>query len=560
MIWLTRQIKWVFFWIYLWQLKEYHTGRFLAHFQTDQGKKLLFHPLSFVKVLLLLDFVGVLAVRMFQEELLSQNNTVFVLVLVAFGVGIFATFLLYTVEAIKAVLDSMRKRLKMPVFTKKTLVLVILGVGAQIAFYGVLTFTDVSVSTFFLGREVFVFTASSVFSGLLLFDLLTPFVVSGIVLGFQPFAVMGRNRILSKAKERRAKMKNLKVIGITGSYGKTSTKEFLAHILGQKYQVLKTPEHANSEVGIARTILRNLTDEHDVFVCEMGAYNKGGIKLLAEIAKPQIGIVTGANEQHLATFGSMENLLSAEGGAELVKALPRGGIAILNGASPKLKEHLARLKRAGEGVKFIVATEDIRAGDVRVEKERLSFRIEGVTFAVPAYGAHNVQNLLLAIAAARALGMGLKEIAKALESMPLELSALKVKKVASGATVIDSTYSANPDGVIADLEYLNLYEGKKILVMPCLIELGKASQEAHRKIGEKIAQVCDLAIITTGECLASVKEGAAGQSDKIFYMGNAQYIFDKIKEIVEERGAILLEGGKESRTQLQLLALLNKND
>ena len=200
MIWLTRQIKWVFFWIYLWQLKEYHTGRFLAHFQTDQGKKLLFHPLSFVKVLLLLDFVGVLAVRMFQEELLSQNNTVFVLVLVAFGVGIFATFLLYTVEAIKAVLDSMRKRLKMPVFTKKTLVLVILGVGAQIAFYGVLTFTDVSVSTFFLGREVFVFTASSVFSGLLLFDLLTPFVVSGIVLGFQPFAVMGRNRILSKAK------------------------------------------------------------------------------------------------------------------------------------------------------------------------------------------------------------------------------------------------------------------------------------------------------------------------------------------------------------------------
>ena len=412
-------------------------------------------------------------------------------------------------QALKKILSSFW-RLKYPKFTKKITIIFLAGIFLALCL-------------------IFKGYYFSIFSLIIVTPLL-----------FQIPTVIWRKRYLQKARRKRAKFLNLKVVGITGSYGKTSTKEFLAHILGQKFHVLKTPEHQNSEVGISNTILRSLTDEHDIFVCEMGAYNKGGIKLLADIVKPQIGIVTGVNEQHLATFGSMENLLSAEGGEELVKALPKDGVAIVNGGSLKLKEHISALKKANGNVKFIVGTEDIQAENIKVEKENISFEVAGTKFRISVCGGHNAQNLLLAIAAAREMGMGLEEIARACETITPDLGALKIKKGINGATIIDSTYSANPDGVIADLEYLSLYEGKKILIMPCLIELGKASKDAHKRIGEKIEEVCDLAIITTKEHFEDLKHGA-NQSDKVVYMENTQEILEKIKSSVKGDDAILLE-------------------
>ncbi len=412
-------------------------------------------------------------------------------------------------QALKKILSSFW-RLKYPKFTKKIIIIFLAGVSLALCMT-------------LKGYSLFIF-----------------FLIIAVPLLFQIPTIMWRKRYLEKARKKRERFKDLSVIGITGSYGKTSTKEFLAHILAQKFRVLKTPEHQNSEVGVANTILRSLTDEHEVFVCEMGAYNKGGIKLLADIAKPSIGIVTGVNEQHLATFGSMENLLSAEGGEELIRALPKGGVAIINGGSSKLKEHISVLQKENARVKFIVGTEDIQAKNVKIEKENVSFEVDGRQFKVQAYGGHNVQNLLLAIAAAREMGMSLQEIAKACQTITPDLGALKVKKGINGAVVIDSTYSANPDGVIADLDYLSLYEGKKILIMPCLIELGKASKDAHKRIGEKIGQVCDLAIITTKEHFEGLKQGA-DRNDKIVYMESTQEILEKIKNSVKAGDAILLE-------------------
>ena len=412
-------------------------------------------------------------------------------------------------QAFKKILSSLW-RLKYPKFTKKIIIIFLAGIFLALCMI-------------FKGYHLAIF----------------PLIVA-IPLFFQVLTVMWRGRYLEKARKKRAKFPELKVVGITGSYGKTSTKEFLAHILGQKFRVLKTPEHQNSEVGISNTILRSLTDEHEVFVCEMGAYNKGGIKMLADIVKPQIGIVAGVNEQHLATFGSMENLLSAEGGEELVKALPQEGVAIINGGSPKLKEHISTLKKANEGAKFIVGTEDIQAENIKIEKESVSFEVDGTQFRVSVCGGHNAQNLLLAIAAAKEMGMSLEEIAKACATITPDLGALKIKRGINGATIIDSTYSANPDGVIADLEYLSLYEGKKILVMPCLIELGKAAKDAHKRIGAKIEEICDLAIITTKEHFEDLKQGAK-QSEKIVYMENPQEILAKIKNNTKTGDAILLE-------------------
>jgi UDP-N-acetylmuramoyl-tripeptide--D-alanyl-D-alanine ligase len=556
--WFVSVLKRALFYVYLWQMKEYHIGRFADHFRTERGKSLFLNRFIIVKGIFGV-FLGFNFVYIFFWEPFIPTESYLLPILVELPLFLFG-FLsglfilgLYILEGTKTTLDFVKKQLRTPVWTKKTtflsggvtviIAVLIFGLSLVSLQFNKLAFSeDFSHLYFFL-------------LGLILVDLLMPFIVSAVVLGLQPFTVLARKRILARARAKRAQFANLKVIGITGSYGKTSTKEFLTHILSSKYKVLKTPEHANSEVGVANTILQSLTNDYEVFVCEMGAYNKGGIKLLAEIAQPQIGIVTGVNEQHLATFGSMENLLSAEGGKELVEALPESGAAFVN---KKVIRRLADKAQSYNAKCRISSYGGVE--DMKVEKEKVSCTVDGVAFEVPTYGGHNGENLLGAIAVAQELGMSVEEIAKVAAIMPLELSPLKVKKGINGATVIDSTYSANPNGVIADLEYLSLYEGKKVLIMPCLIELGNASKDAHRRIGKKIGEVCDLAIITTKECFDDVKQGMyeaePRTSCKSVYMEHAEQIAEKVKGA----NAILLEGGKESRLQLQLLKVLQKND
>ncbi|MEK7510434.1 MAG: Mur ligase family protein [Patescibacteria group bacterium] len=556
--WFFRTAKAALFYLYLWQLKEYHIGRFLDHFRTAQGEKLLVNRVSVAKIFILLALIFSLWVATVDFEILDFTAIFLLFVSV---VPLLALTVLYGMEALR--LRGSRR----PIFTKKVILLF------AIVFFGEL------LSILFVHRlSVFVYMATgwnlfaSIFFfpvGLLVIDLFMPIFVSAVVLAFQPFAVLARNRIIRQAKERRQEFKSLKVIGITGSYGKTSTKEFLAHILGQKYHVLKTPEHQNSEVGISNTILQSLTSKHEIFVCEMGAYNKGGIKLLAQIVKPRIAIVTGVNEQHLATFGSMENLLSAEGGEELLNILPADGVAILNGNNTfayGLYEETSMVRkilclvipaRAG-----IMRQPDVWAENVRTEQEHVAFTVflrdgEKADLKVNLVGGHNVENVLLAIAAARELGISLQEIARSCGSITQELGAMKLRKGINGLNIIDSTYSANPDGVIAALEYLKVWEGKRIIVMPCLIELGPASKHAHRRIGEKIGEVCDLAIITTRDKFETIKEGAMTRGmkgDDVLSMENPQAIFGKIKSFCNEGDVVLLEG----RVSSDLLHLLGR--
>ncbi|TSC55611.1 MAG: hypothetical protein Greene071421_536 [Parcubacteria group bacterium Greene0714_21] len=545
-LWLIREIKAVNFWLYLWQLKEYHIGRFIDHFRTSHGQKLLFDKLVFLKVVLIL--VVAFGIPYILDTFDPEDYLHLDLRL---GFSVFGIiFLVYLLEGLKAARDFFGRSLRIPVPTKK-----IIALRLFLFFIIVLWWASPLLGLFLRIPSPYMDPVL----GMLLYDVLTPFVVAVVVLMLQPFAVLGKRRIIQKATKKRATLPNLKVVGITGSYGKTSTKEFLFAILQKKFRVVKTPEHRNSEVGVSQTILQDLKDDTEIFICEMGAYNKGGIKLLASIARPNIAILTGANEQHLATFGSMENLLSAEGGQELVDSLPENGTVIFNGSNKYTQE----LYEKSTISRKILSGKDIRAENLTVEKERISFNLvfgqENVVITANLLGGYNTENLLLAIAGAKEFGMTLAEIADVCKTITPEMGAMKLKKGISGLNVIDSIYSANPDGVIAALEYLKVWPGKKVIVMPCLIELGKASKEVHKRIGEKIAEVCDLAIITTREHFQDVKEGAR-QSEKVIYMESSQEILEKVKGMVKEGDAVLLEGGKESRVQRQLLALLSKND
>ncbi len=186
---------------------------------------------------------------------------------------------------------------------------------------------------------------------------------------------------------------------------------------------------------------------------------------------------------------------------------------------------------------------DLWASDIKIEKESISFRLsskEGdqATFNLNLLGAHNIYNVLAAACCAKSLGMTLEEIAKTCGKIERWQSGMQLKPGIDGLNIIDATYSANPTGVISHLDYLKVWPGKKVIIMPCLIELGEASENVHRRIGKKIGEVCDLAIITTKDRFKEITEGAG---DKAIFLENSKEIFEKIKDFCREGDVILLE-------------------
>jgi UDP-N-acetylmuramoyl-tripeptide--D-alanyl-D-alanine ligase len=529
--WFIWELKYVLFWLYLWQLKEYHIGRFADHFRTYKGKKLLFGFIQIFKLVLLI--------------FLLADNTLF-----AYLFSIL--FLVYFIEFLIFLRSIFLKSFKKPVKTFKTIFLTLVSFIVVILFLvWILGLKDEFQPSF-----------------LLIFDILTPLVVSVIVLLIQPFYVVIRNNTLRKAKDKIEKIKpisGLKIIAITGSYGKTSTKEFLSTILSNKFRVLSTKEHQNSEIGIARCILEDLKPSHQIFIAEVGAYNKGKVKEVCSILKPKIGIVTGINEQHLSLFGSLKNLLSAEGGGELAESLPKDGILFVNGDNKYCLDLYKKSGRINKKIysfsnKFIDS--DIWSDSITIHKDYISFLAidksgELAHFDVKVLGKQNVQNLLGAILIAKELGMNFGEISEACKNIFQKQAGMTLKQGKHGLDIVDSSYSANPDGVFADLDYFSIFPNKKIIIMPCLIELGGKSAEIHEKIGKKIASICDLAIITSKDKFKEIKKGfdevveeqsadvlrhSETNVAKCLLCDNPQDIYSVVTLFCKSGDAVLLEG------------------
>jgi len=533
LFWMAEAAKTVLFYLYLWQLKEYHLGRFLDHFRTEKGKRLIRGRARIIKYFIfILFFCFLLSSSGYLGREPVLKTIVFILTLV------------YFVQALNFLGNIIKKNIKKPVLTKKTglltaggLLAELLGLGAVLYFSG-----DIFLKIFLL----------------LLLDVILPLVLSLIVLFFQVPTVIIRNQIIKKATKKILQHPSLITIGITGSYGKTSTKEFLAEILSEKFNVFKTQKHQNSEMGISQCVLSDLGPEHEVFVTEMGAYNKGGVKLLCGIVKPKIGIITGVNQQHLALFGSMGNLLSAEGGRELIDSLPKDGLIIFNGQNPYCQD----LYKSADLAKKLCSREkllqkpmlqsDIWAENIKSGADFVSFTAktkegESADFKVKVLGEHNILNLLMAAAAAQKLGVTLKEASLACGKIKPEQGAMVLIPGKEGINIIDASYSANPDGVIADLEYLKKFPAKKkIIVMPCLIELGPASEQIHKTIGEKIGEVCDLAIITTKDRFESIKEACLKAErltkQNIVFLEEPDQILERINIFSSPGDAVLFEG------------------
>lgn len=349
--------------------------------------------------------------------------------------------------------------------------------------------------------------------------MLTPF---WLVLGnliMTPVEALFRRRFINNARKVLDEI-HPTVIGITGSYGKTSTKTYLAHILNGRYHAYPTPKSYNTLMGICLAINNELANDHrvDYFIAEMGAYIEGEIEQIAELTQPQIGILVEVGLQHLERFGNIENIAAAK--YELIKALPPDGVAILNWDNPHIREMAAR---GYPQTRITVSREadphadqaDPRliASEVEESLNGLTFRVTDThtktseIFSTPLLGIHNVTNLLLATAAALHEGMNLREISRRVSTLQPAESRLVRQTTANGITIINDAYSANPSGIIGALRVLSLHTtGRRLLITPGMVELGERMETENHRLGV-LAAAHASDVILVGKQTAPIKAG-----------------------------------------------------
>ena len=292
------------------------------------------------------------------------------------------------------------------------------------------------------------------------------------------------------ATARRTRL-GLKVIGVTGSVGKTSTKEAIAGVLGQRFRVLKSTGNLNTEVGVPLALL-DLTEEHQRAVLELAMYDLGEIAALCRIAQPSIGVVTNIGPTHLERLGSMERITDAK--AELVESLPPGGTAILNADDPRVaglgRRTSARCVTYGTSPHADCRAEDIASHGLQGISFRLTWGNDQRRVTAPLLGRHNVYTALAAASVGLVEGLSLEEVAAGLETLD-GANRIQLRRTTQGATVLDDTYNASPASMKAALELLAEIPGRRIAVLGDMLELGSYEEAGHREVGRLAAAAVD---------------------------------------------------------------------
>ena len=309
----------------------------------------------------------------------------------------------------------------------------------------------------------------------------------------------------------------LPVIGVTGSSGKTTTKDLIAGVLSRRMKVLKTEGNLNNEIGLPLTLLR-LEESCRAAVLEMGMSAPGEIALLARLALPEIGVITNVGAAHLEQLGHMEAVAAAK--EELLDALGAGGTAVLNADDPRLREMGGRF--GGKIYTYGFSGGDIRGSSFALRGENSHFEArfpggEEGAFVLPLPGRHLASNALAALATGYLLGVSLPEMASALQRTRITGGRLQLFAGPAGSSIIDDSYNANPDSVRAALDVLRELAGpRSIAVLGDMLELGPAEKELHREIGRYAAGCGIGALVTVGRLGAEIAAGASGAAGAEF--------------------------------------------
>lgn len=452
-------------------------------------------------------------------------------VMMVFGCGEnTAGVILYAVTVllcgISAVLDIPKKAKKPLVFTAR--------VKRLLVTQGIITVLFAAVALLVRPDRI---TAAS----LLLLVVLCPLTV-----GFSNRINMPLERRIARgytedAKRLLAQNPRLTVIGITGSYGKTSVKNFLYALLSVRYNVLMTPESYNTPMGVVRTIREQLQPAHDIFLCEMGAKNPGDIREICEIVHPKYGVITAIGEQHLETFGEIGNIIRTK--FELADALPSDGAVFLNTDNPYIASRPVENTRI---VTYGTVRADYTAGGTVSDETGTRFTVtapngEQCEFTTRLLGLHNVQNLTGCIAVANTLGISLSALKTAVhmvKPVPHRLQLLP-------GGVIDDAYNSNPAGFRCALDLLSGMKGRRVLVTPGMVELGERQEALNEELGAYAASRCDYAVLIGEKQAPPLKRGllnAGFDRERIFVASDLHQGLSYVRQLPpEESQTVLLE-------------------
>ena len=349
------------------------------------------------------------------------------------------------------------------------------------------------------------------------------------------------------AKAWRDKFPQIPVVAITGSNGKTTTKDLTAAVLSAKGAVLKTQANFNNEIGLPLTLL-GLKKEHTAAVVEIGMRGFHQIEALAPIASPQIGIVTNVGETHMELLGSLENIAKAK--QELVEAIPAGGTVILNADN----KYVAGMRSAAkEGVKVMTfgleQEADVKGEAIHTEGNVTKFMVtyanERHEYEVNMVGRHNVYNTLAAIAAGFAMGLTPVEVREGLSHLEATKMRFELQQVKEW-NVVNDAYNASPMSMTAAINTLSeLTKGRKIAVLGDMLELGSVSEEAHLHVGEEVAEHGFTALVTRGEMGEFIAKGAENRGmTAVYRCASHEEAAEKLHELLQPGDTLLFKGSR----------------
>lgn len=372
----------------------------------------------------------------------------------------------------------------------------------------------------------------------------------------RPVECMINQHYINDAKKKLRSVPDLTVIGVTGSYGKTSVKYYLDTLLKEHFEVLITPESYNTPMGVVKTIRSSLKPSHQIFICEMGARHVGDIKEICDIVHPEHGIITSVGPQHLETFFNMDNIVNTK--FELADALPEVGLLFLNGDNEYIRNHSGKYKNkifytTGEWAKARELESQIeegevpqyyQTGDVKLSRTGTEFTVtapdgEKETFQMRLLGEHNVINVAGAVAVANTLGIPLKQLKVPVRR--IQPVAHRMQLLERGNyTIIDDAFNSNPVGSRAAVETLKQFEGVRILITPGMVELGEKEEEYNYKFGTYAADCCDYILLVGEKHTAPIHKGVLESG----FSQERCRVFEKLEDALSFAYSIKAEGHK----------------
>ena len=346
---------------------------------------------------------------------------------------------------------------------------------------------------------------------------------------------------VNDAKKILKARKDLKIVAITGSYGKTSTKFILSTILSERFACLTPPSSYNTTMGVVRVIRERLQPDDEVFICEMGSRHIGDIKEICDFVHPHNALITSIGPQHLDTFGSIEGV--KKGKFELIEALPKDGLAVFASTN----EHILELFEKCNNKKLTAGFSDsdkVRAEDISVgcsgSTFTLCYKDEKIECITKLLGKHNISNILVAAAMALEMGLTMEEVKRGISKIqPIEHRLQIVNQ--SPVTIIDDAFNSSPNGASAALDVLGAFEGRRIIVTPGFVELGKDQDKYHFELGKKIGENADVAILVGKKRTEKIKEGIGDSKCEVYQVSSLTEATALLHKITFNGDVVLFE-------------------